>query len=425
MFGKRQSKHLFLLDGLDANLPPVVGILCLLLVLVYLNNIFRLTPQLPNVLYYASVIVLNGLLLLLSAKDNIRIAPDMWLFWLLMWISIWVNIDELDASFKAPYRTISFLLVQLVVAPWFVSKQLNLSRDFIFNLLNLGILFMAELSFAGRIFHFLPTDEQGFYLGCTWHSMNLAAISGIAAIYSMHHFVQSLKDAFLRRIYAVGVAGAFLVIILSASRTVLISCIIAILGYWGAGASQRILKIIKPSLIVCLLAYVISIVMPEAFMGLAKKSIGSNEQMTMEQFAQSRSGVWLARFNEIKESPFFGVGAHSIKYGQADFFSGQIEPGNAWLYVFSSMGIFQFVLFCGMIWRAFRRVRLQAKPGRQASLIMALLIYFCFYMVGEAHITAAGEFTCIYFWLLLSMAIFHDFSMDEPKPSVSHVYLVK
>ena len=395
----------------DYGLPYKTDMLCILLTFTYINNINRLTPNISQSLYYMVVIVINCGILALTLRRGVRISIPMWLFWLFMWVSILMNMDEIGAYFKAPARTMSFLLVQLIVAPFFVSEQLNHARDRIFDVFNFLILCMAIISFLGRFFNFLPTDNQGFYLGCTWHSMDLAAIMGIAVITFMHHIAKTRQNRKLKKIYIGCFAGSFLVLLLSSSRTTLISCTIAVLGYWCSGASQTIQKVFKPAILIGLMIYGVSIVFPDAFKGMLNKSRSDSGQITTSSITKSRFGIWNDRIQEIKDYPLFGTGAHTIRHGRTSF-NGQIEPGNAWLYVFSSMGVFQFAVFCGIIVNAFKRCRKHAIPGHKASLIMALLVYFCMYMVGEAHITAAGEFTCIYFWLLIAVALYHDFHRD-------------
>ena len=119
-----------------------------------------------------------------------------------------------------------------MVAPFFNFRLLTIIRMRIFDILNSLILFMAMLSFLGWIFHFFPSDNNGYYLGCTWHSMDLAAIMGISTIYTMHRMTIARNNLKIRNIYIVCFAASFLVMLLSSSRTTLISCTIALLGYW-------------------------------------------------------------------------------------------------------------------------------------------------------------------------------------------------
>ena len=395
-------------DGLSG----VTDKLCILLSVVYLNQLFRLTPNPPQMIYYGVVIALNCLILAMAMRKGFAPWRPMWFFWFLMWVSIMMNLEEDIAVFKAPYRTISFFVVQLVVAPFFRSRLLTIIRMRIFDILNSLILFMAMLSFLGWIFHFFPSDNNGYYLGCTWHSMDLAAIMGIATIYAMHCVVFTRRQLKTRNIYIVCFSASFLVMLLSSSRTTLISCTIALLVYWGCGSSQSIARIIKPALLICLMLYGLSLAFPDAFQGVLRKSMSKSNEVTMASFTSSRAAIWNSRIQEIKEYPFFGTGAHTVRYDRFGR-NGQIEPGNAWLYIFSSMGIFQFILFCHMMSKALMHCRAFAKPGRKSSFILAVLVYFCLYMVGEAHITAAGEFTCVYFWLLISVAIMFEMKRDD------------
>ena len=68
--------------------------------------------------------------------------------------------------------------------------------------------------------------------------------------------------------------------------------------------------------------------------------------------------------------------------------------------------------FCYMMGTAVMHCRASAKPGRESSFILALLVYFGLYMVGEAHVYSRWQITCVYFWLLLS-AIMLEMQKDD------------
>lgn len=396
-------------------LAPFYRWVAILLALCVVNNVFRFTPSFPQTIFYAVVIALN-LLLLLGGGGSTRqssVCVSMWLFWAVMWGSIGWNYAEISPDFQASYRTLAFFLVLLLFAPWITTPGIDQERMVIFKTLNGAMLFMAVLSFFGRVFHFLPTDEQGFYLGCTHHSMNLAAVAGIACLYALYK--RSAAQTASRQLrYGIYFLCAFLVILFAASRTVLFACVMAVLGYFSASGSTKVSNIVKAMMLLGCMLFVIHLAMPEAFSGLLKKSASAGNQLNIETLTLSRQSVWQNRIDEIKDFPIFGTGAHSIRYGTYGV-RGQIEPGNAWLYVFSSMGIFAFLFFCFLFFTGLRRAAFFSQSSNEAKLVLGLLIFFGMYMNGEAHITAVGEFTCSYFWLLVAIAMTHPFTPDVPK----------
>ena len=400
-------------------LPKSLKVLAVFLALLIINNVFRLTPNLPSMVQYLTIIAVNGLIFLLVSKGNFRAFMPMWLFWGMMWLSILMNMEEIPAHFKSPQRTMFFFLTLLIVGPWFWGEQLGRIRQCVFDVLNISMLFMAVLSFLGKLLHFLPSDEHGFYLGCTYHSMNLGAIAGIAVVYSMHRMLQSWQNVKLRYFFTGCCVASILTVLLSSSRTCIISGIIAMLIYFCAGAHQKIKRVIKPVIVLSLLMYCTVQMLPEYFEGILKKSSSRETSFTVERLTSSRISKWTARIDEIKHSPIFGVGAHTVRDERYEQ-TGQIEPGNAWLYIFSSMGVFAFVLFCYMVLDAVVRCRPKARPGQKECLLVALLFFFSLYMMGEAHVTAAGEFTCIYFWLLLGIAT--DSGRKKPLLVVKPIY---
>ena len=385
-------------------LPKSLKILAVFLALLIINNVFSLSPNLPSMVQYLAIISVNGLIILLVGTGSFRVCLPMWLFWGMMWLSIVMNIGEIPAYFKSSQRTLFFLLTLLIAGPWFLNELLAKIRQCMFDVLNLSLLIMAVLSFLGKMLHFLPSDKQGFYLGCTYHSMNLGALAGIAVVYSMHRMVQSWQNVKLTRLFAGFCLASLLTVFLSCSRTCVISSLIAMLIYFCAGEHQKIRRVIKPVIVVSVLTYFTAQMLPAYFEGLLKKSSNREAGITVDSLTYSRMSKWTSRIEEIKQSPIFGVGAHTVRLDD-NAMNGQIEPGNAWLYIFSSMGIFAFVLFGYMVFEAIMQCRPKAKPGQKECLVVALLVFFSLYMMGEAHVTSAGEFTCFYFWLLLGIAI--------------------
>ena len=62
-------------------LPHWTDVLSIALALVILNNVFSLTPQLPQTAFYAAVIAISSLLLLKVVRGGLIVNPLMWGFW--------------------------------------------------------------------------------------------------------------------------------------------------------------------------------------------------------------------------------------------------------------------------------------------------------------------------------------------------------
>ena len=384
------------------SLNSISKFLAWMLVLCAVNQIFIFTPSLPQMLYYAVMIVLNGVLLFMNMGKPMSLGGGMWLFWILMWLSIVVNYDTLPVVFRAEERTISFLGVMLVLGPWFLCQQLIHLRLYIWKALNKCLFVMIMFSFLGRIGGFLPSDNNGYYLGCFAHSMILAPLAALVCLNCLHESITSEKLS-QKRFMGICSAAALAVLFFASSRTSLLSVFIAIFTYMTYQVSGKSSVVIKNLIFFCIILGIISFFAGSMLEGIRNKQ---KDGLDMAQVIESRESLWDARVSEIKSAPVFGIGSHSVK---AEFIDakGKVEPGNAWLFAFSSMGIFSFLALLSMVGNSFlllRRDIIERKRGISVLLI-SQIVFWAFYMNGEAHITAAGDFTYLYFWLVIGIGL--------------------
>ena len=353
-------------------------------------------------LYYAVMIMLNVILLFMNMGKPLSLGGGMWAFWGLMWLSIAVNYNKLPAIFKAEERTIAFLGVMLVLGPWFFCKQLIHLRLYIWKALNKCLFVMIMFSFVGRLGGFLPSDNNGYYLGCFAHSMILAPLSGLVCLNCLHESMKSEK-VLQKRIYGFCSVIALAVLFFASSRTSLISVFLAIFTYMTYQVSGKNTVIIKNLIFFCIILGIISIFVGGMLDGIHNKQ---KDGFDMAQVIESRESLWDARVSEIKSSPIFGIGSHSVNTEFIDS-NGKIEPGNAWLFTFSSMGIFSFLALLSMVGIAFLQLRRDIFDRKRPDsvLLISQVVFWAAYMNGESHITAAGDFTYLYFWLVIGIGL--------------------
>ena len=385
-----------------SSLNSMTRLLAWMLVLCAVNNIFMYTPFFPQMLYYAVMIMLNGLLLFTNMSKPTSVGVGMWLFWIIMWVSILLNYNTLPAVFRAEQRTVAFFGAIMALGPWFLCRQLVELRLYIWESLNKCLFFMIMLSFLGKLGGFLPSDNNGYYLGCFAHSMILAPLSALVCLNCLHKSVSG-KELKEQRFWGGCSVAAFAVTLFASSRTSLISVVFAAFIYFTFQISRKSGAMVKNILLFAVILSIISSAVGGLLTGIKDKQANSQE---LRQVMSSREDLWNARFQEIKESPLFGVGSHSVKIEYTDK-DGKVEPGNAWLFAWSSMGIFSLLVLLGMVANSFFNLRSDIQENRReiSALLLAQVSFFALYMNGEAHITAAGDFTYLYFWLLIGIAL--------------------
>ena len=387
----------------DSHIGKFGKLLVVVLALCALNNIFRFGIYFPTMLYYAIMISANLLLILFCIGRNIHFNTRMMLFWLAMWLSIFVNYKEILPQYRVVERTISFGMVMACTGPFLKNTKLDEVRKMLLNLLNLGIFLLVLFSFAGYIFHFLPSDHQGFFLGATHHSMILGAVAGISTLNCLHEALLSRKPL-RRNIFLFAFLASFIVALLASSRVSVGSAGCAAVAYFALNFKGQYSSTVKYVLLFVIIGFILLQFTGDITGGIRKKM---GDEVSIETLTATRAQRWQNRLNEIKHSPIFGVGAHSIRLeyceGESISHDGKIEPGNAWLFIFSSMGIFAFLLFCSMLLKPIFYFWKNARPHTDAVLLFSQVVFFAVYINAEAHITASGDFTFLYFWLLIAL----------------------
>ena len=373
--------------------------------LVTLSQIFTIGFHLSTIQYYGIIALLNIVVLGLTDIHSIKANVDMWVFWLLMWLSIIVNFFDIPQEFQSIPRTISFCLLIIGVGPFFKSPNLLFIKRYLLNIINLGLLFFTLLSFVGYVLHFLPKDNQGYYLGCIDHSMTLGAIAAFTALNCLHEIIKAKPKTPRQRFFICSFVASVLVTMLAASRTSIGSLGCAAVSYLALTFRGQYVNAVKLVLVFVIVAFIAL-----QFTGSVTEGVESKIEYSAyhKSVIYTRQQAWADRWNEIKHHPIFGVGAHSIRYDLTtinDFSKkGQVEPGNAWLFVFSSMGIFAFLLLFVMFFRSMSYLWFNSPPKTDGSLIFAQLCFLAVYMNAEAKITSAGSFIYIYTWLILAIA---------------------
>lgn len=382
-----------------------------LITLIVLYNIFSLVPHFSSSIYYGTLVILNILALLCFISTSFKVSILMFLLWLMMWVSIVSNYGHILPEFRAVTRTVLFFLELLTVGPFFQGYMLFVFRKYLLQCFNTGFVLFSVISFLGYIFHFFNKDFQGYYLGCTSHSMILGALAGFTGVGLINEALRDNNSKKRCCLFVLLYISNLLVIILSASRVSFLSLVIATFTYMIVRYRKKVGKLIYMFLLLIVLFLILFIFQDNITVSMMRKmnfSHNENAFSTMEKLTASRREIWNNRLREISHSPFFGVGAHTIRLDLSQHEtidqSGRIEPGNAWLYIFSSMGVVAFVISLLIFGIPMFRLYSQKMLGSDQAYILSQMVFIVLYMNAEAHITAVGDFSFIYCWLIVSVA---------------------
>ena len=213
-------------------------------------------------------------------------------------------------------------------------------------------------------------------------------------LYLIYRALLQLKSA--RKWYYVAIAMLAATVLISASRTALMSAVAGglMMIYQSNKKNGRFVKVIMGILLVGMLTYPLW----EGFtVGLQTK----NEANVELGAYGSRTEKWTARMEEFISSPLYGVGFAAQDPNGKDYYdtvTGTVEPGSSWLCILSMTGLIGFLLFVNIIKKPYQY--LKNNPTPYNSLLLGLLVFICTHMVSEGYIYAGGSALCFMAWLI-------------------------
>ena len=324
---------------------------------------------------------------------------------LLLYLPVNAVITRPPAVFNVWTRLALFASVFIFASPLLRGQCIGVYRRKIL----LGILFICVLLGVGSfICYFLGvnymgnmttgeslTDYQtvaGGFGGLLFHSISLGMVSGLGMLYLLYRALnQPKKD---RKWYYIAIVVLSLTILLSASRTALMSAFTGMLVmiYQSNKKNGIFLKVLVLILFVGMITYPLW----EGFtIGIESKN---SAQMELGAYG-SRTDKWTARVTEFESSPIVGIGYASVDPSlDVVGVGGVIEPGSSWLAILSMTGIIGFILIIMILIKPFQYLR--SHPTPYNALLLGLMVYICTHMISEGYIFAGGSALCFMAWLI-------------------------
>ena len=103
---------------------------------------------------------------------------------------------------------------------------------------------------------------------------------------------------------------------------------------------------------------------------------------------------------------------------------GVVEPGNGWLFVLSSIGIFGGLVTVMIYFIPFfKLLKLSMRGDNFARGILLVLIFYMLHMFAEGYLLAAGNLSFALVWSTIAVA--WDYSFGEDRSNMSSATMVR
>lgn len=374
-----------------------VGILPTIFSLLMITKVlgFRVIPN-ADIFCYAALIIITILFMINKPKLNGLCG----LF--IIFLPLALLLASPPAIFNSWVRLGLFTTLFIVVSPLIQSEYAIRFRIRTLKITLWLCWTIATVSFVGFFVGINMMRNFGGELqivavsstfgGITSHSMLLGPISGIGALFMAFQAMYYQKK--ICWIFVIPCIGSML---FASSRAAFIAFIAGtcVILYFFSGSKVLFCK--RVLIIVALLS------LSYPLWNFALDGMRTKNKMVVEMGENSRSEKWNLRINEFKENPIVGYGFVAVDPRYDDVGpGGVIEPGSSWLAVLSMTGILGFVIFCTIMWKAFKN------PLRYHTLIGALLgaclTIMAVHMFAEGHVFSGGSYLCFLVWLIVGCA---------------------
>lgn len=345
------------------------------------------------------ILLLYEINIIIKNKTHIN---AIWLLFVIMaFLSICININEIEPFFKPLQRFCILLSVLIVASPLLWNKKLLLLREKIFLYSIYAFICISFLSFIGYFLGY-GVWKNGQLTGFTDFPNSLGLLSSISAIYILS-FLNKFKG--IKIIIPISLIIILIwVIIASGTRTSLVTIAISFLFYIYL-RSKSIIKVILISMLAIAGGITVS-----KYITFNTEFIEGKMQ-DQEENGNSRKGLFEARIQEFKDSPIWGIGTFRVnkKYWPVNTKTGTVEGGNSFLIILSMMGLIGFLLFIiGYLkiiipysWHILKKA---GKGLTNYEIFLFLLTISNFIVMQQTAITLnAGSYQTFYTWLSISI----------------------
>lgn len=280
-------------------------------------------------------------------------------------------------------RDFAWTIVLLSTTPMFGQSRISWSVfKALFRLLPIFVFANLIAYILGvNYFHILYQEPNKFcFSGLTSHPQWLGAFTGLACVFTYYNAVIKKKGDRFRGVMAIVL---FLMSVelglLAGSRAALLSAgvIIALMTFLTCDSIYEFLQ--KSGVVLVMLVCLIPVFMQSVEMIEVK-------QIAQNYIGLSRTNLWLAQIQLIKDHPFFGTG----------LIGG--ETGNGWLAVVSKTGVLGAVLMIALMFSTIKKIKRNISVVCDSLMLTCVFIYLIIHSCFEGYIYTPGYLGCWVFW---------------------------
>lgn len=308
-------------------------------------------------------------------------------------ISIIANSETINMLFRPWERLALFAIMFAGLGPMGYSAKSTRFRYVSAEIMQIFFLIITLLSLVVFALNLPFGYNRTGFCGITGHSMDLSPIAALSSLFCLKESFEKPKKQMI--IWILLMLASMAVMIIAASRGAMGGFLVALIMLVYSRV-RKISFLIKSLILVGGLALLLYTVNPGGIMTGLEYKMERTE--STGDISGGRSGKVVGYIDSFNDSPIFGIGFSTMKYGNVTA-EGYFEPSNGWLFILSSTGIFGFlcvfILICQALNRSFRINR--------CSFYCATLVFFIVHSIIEGYILTIGNVFCIYMWMIVAL----------------------
>ncbi len=303
----------------------------------------------------------------------------------------------------SPWLRLVMFLIMSAILMFSCNDTFVKYRQCLFDLLFKSCSVCVLASFVLYICGVVLQGTKEVYHGVLASSMALGPISGLCFIYSLKKLISSRRKE--RFFYVFMSLVCFLMVLASASKIALACTLVGggVLVWFSP--LKKFFSVLALAGVFLLIFYEKKVDISDAsdieFIGNVVTKIENNIEVGGGVLS-SREQLWNDRLREIKQHPLIGVGFCSLSKGVSP--EGVIEAGNGWMFTWSSLGIFGFILMLYLWWGTTLKLCLQKNKTLDDIMILSVLFLFIIHNFAESYLFSAGSPLFFIAWLTLGIA---------------------
>ena len=368
--------------------------------------------KIVGVLPSASAVVMSIACFVITVSFLIRSRVTVSWKYVVYFLYLFFNIilTRPDPKFGSGYRLILFIVVLSVISPVFQSPGFRQLRKKLLTFVLFACVLVSVLSFFSYFLgiNYMQNHDSEYYSdyigsaghfgGITIHSMLLGPISGLSSILMLALFFSRRKIIFIL-LAALSMAS----LLMSASRGALIATLFGLVL-----VSMMLVKgkkqLIRYALVGAIILAVSFPLWSPLLDGLRDKQ---DSRLELGGKYDSRTMLFSARIDEIKNHPILGVGFCAAYDEQTEFIetNSTIEPGSSWLCIASMTGLIGLFFVLGYWRKSISFLRANYFDAESKAVLSGILLLFSIHMIIEGYFLAANSPLFYMIWLTLGVIL--------------------